>query len=36
MKRTLKQLQSLALCLMSTGLTLWSSRWSGVLLRILQ
>ena len=36
MNCTLKQLQVLALCLMWTGLALWSSRWSTVLLRILQ
>jgi hypothetical protein len=36
MKCTLKQLRVLALCLMGTGLALSSSRWSTVLLRILQ
>jgi hypothetical protein len=33
MKCTLKQLRALALWLMGTGLALWSSWWSMVLLR---
>jgi hypothetical protein len=36
MKFRLKQLQLFALCLMWMGLALWSSRWSTVLLRMLQ
>lgn len=36
MKWRLKQLRVLALSLMGTGLALWSSPWSIVLLRIWQ
>jgi len=36
MKCTLKQFQAMAFCLVWTGLAVWSSRGSALLLRILQ